>query len=321
MPFKGKLMNISETTHRIKQMALSAGFHKVGVAPVQRPAHSDYLREWLMQGRHGEMHWMERYLEKRLDVQKLFPEGRSVIVVAHNYFTNHRHVQQAACGKISRYAWGRDYHKIIKKKLKHLLNEIRTKVDPAIEGRLFVDSAPVQEKLLARSAGIGWQGKNTNIISRDMGSWFFLGELIVNRELRYDEPHLDYCGSCTACIEACPTQALEPYRIDARKCISYLTIELWNKPIPQELAGRLDNWIFGCDVCQDVCPWNRFAKESDEAAYQPGEGNVTAELSTLLHLSAEAFKQRFKKSPVYRAKYENFMRNVRTVAEHATTEK
>ncbi len=314
------MMNKKEITKRIKQLARDTGFHKVGIAPAQRPPHSDFLREWLMQGRHGEMHWMERYLEKRLNVQTLYPQARSVIVVAHNYFTDHSHAQNVAYGKISRYAWGNDYHKIIKKKLKHFLNDIRKKVDPSIEGRLFVDSAPVQEKLFAQAAGIGWQGKNTNIISREMGSWFFLGELIINRELVYDEAAPDYCGSCTACIEACPTQALQPYHIDARKCISYLTIELWDKPIPDELAGRLNNWIFGCDICQDVCPWNRFAKESDEAGYQPAEGNVKPLLEELLHLTPEDFKQRFKKSPVYRAKYENFMRNVRAVAENSGKE-
>lgn len=298
--------------HFIKQKAIELGFEKVGIAPAQKLKHSPYLEQWLKTGYHGSMHWMENYLEKRQDVTKLFPAAQSVIAVALNYYTDHRHSENKKHGKISRYAWGKDYHTIIKKKLKKLLSEIQ-KVDSSIEGQLCVDTAPMQDKLWAAEAGIGWQAKNTNIINREYGSWIFLAELILNKELVYDKPVEDYCGSCTACIDTCPTEALTPYKIDATKCISYLTIEMWDKPIPQEFHGKMENWIFGCDICQDVCPWNRFQKETDHADFQPGQGNVKPALQDLQSLSEDEFKKRFKKSPVYRAKWKNFIRNVKAV--------
>lgn len=307
-------MTIIEKTKQIKQYALEAGFDKVGVAASGKLDKSDFLESWLAKGMHGQMSWMENYLEKRQDVQQLYPEARSVIVVAHNYYTPAKHSEDKNTAKISRYAWGKDYHKIIKKKLKQILGQMR-ELDPQIQGRVFCDTAPIQEKLWAVQAGLGWQGKHTNLITRDLGSWVFLGEIIVNKKLDYDTPVQDYCGSCTACIEACPTQALEPYVLNASRCLSYLTIEYWDKPIPQEFASKMNNWVFGCDICQEVCPWNRMAKETSESQYLPAPENLAPPLTEFLELDEAGFKKRFKKSPVSRAGYKNFMRNVRTIAD------
>jgi len=305
-------MNKSELTEFIKQQALTIGFTKAGVAPAKKLEHSDYLAQWLKAGYHGAMHWMENYTDKRRDVTKLFPGAKSVVAVALNYYTDHKHAADKSYGKISRYAWGKDYHTILKKKLKQLLLAIK-KIDPAIEGRLCVDTAPMQDKLWAAESGIGWQAKNTNIINREFGSWIFLGELILNVELEYDTSIEDYCGNCTACIDACPTDALVPYKLDATKCISYLTIEMWDKPIPDEYHDKMDNWIFGCDICQDVCPWNRFQKATNDPDFHPAEGNVNPVLIDLQNMTEDQFKKRFKKSPVFRAKWKNFIRNVKTV--------
>jgi epoxyqueuosine reductase len=302
----------SQISLRIKELALEAGFHKVGIAAARPLEHADFLEEWLDSGKHGAMVWMESYLYKRMDVGELYPDAKSVISVAHNYYTAHKHSEDTQTGKISRYAWGKDYHKIIKKKLKKLLNKI-CKLDDDLEGRIYVDTAPIQDKLWARQAGIGWQGKNTNILNREMGSWFFLGEIVLNRELAYDRPVVDRCGSCTACIDACPTKALVPYKIDATRCLSYLTIEYWDRPIPEKYASKMNNWIFGCDICQDVCPWNKFARETDEPGYQPEDDNLDPALTLLSNMSVDEFKKRFKKSPVYRSRYKNFIRNVKTV--------
>ncbi len=309
-------MDKHQLSRFIKDKSLEIGFHKTGIARAEKLPGSDYLKEWLAKGKHGTMHWMENYLEKRLDVTKLFPGAKSVVAVALNYYSPQKHSTQKEHGKISRYAWGeKDYHKILKKKLKQLLREIKA-VDETIEGRLFVDTAPIQDKLWAQQAGIGWQGKHTNIISRDFGSWLFLGELVLDTELEYDDPLQDFCGSCTACIDACPTQAIEPYKVDGSKCISYLTIEMWDEPIPEEQASKLNNWIFGCDICQDVCPWNRFEQETDHADFKPVLENIRPGLEELSKLTEEGFKKRFKKSPVYRAKHKNFIRNVKTAMEN-----
>ena len=302
----------SQLTQEIKKRVLDFGFQKVGIAAARPLDKSGFLKQWIDSGKHGAMHWMETNLEKRLDVIKLYPEAKSVISVAHNYYTEHRHSVDISKAGISRYAWGKDYHKIIKKKLKILLNDLK-KIDPSINGRIYVDTAPIQDKLWAEQAGIGWQGKNTNILNKQMGSWFFLGEIVIDKELDYDQQAVNYCGSCQACIEACPTNALEPYKIDATKCISYLTIEYRDQQIPPDLAVNMNNWVFGCDICQEVCPWNRFAAETKESGYYPDPGNISPDLEELSRLSEEQFKKRFSKSPVYRAKYKNFMRNVNTV--------
>ncbi len=305
-------MNKSQLSSKIKQLAFEQGFHLAGISPAVKLPRSEYLKEWLAQGMHGRMSWMENYLKKRLDIKKLFPSAVSVISVGHNYYAEQEHPESKDAGKISRYAWGRDYHKIIKKKLKLLLQEI-IKIESSADGRIFVDTAPVQDKLWAQNAGIGWQGKNANIISRDLGSWLFLGELALNIDLDCDQPAKNYCGNCSACIDACPTQALSEYKLDSRRCISYLTIEHRDSQIPAELSKKMQNWIFGCDICQQVCPWNKFAKETDENAYFPASGNTAPKLLELSRMSEQEFKKCFKESPVYRSRFQNFMRNVNTV--------
>jgi epoxyqueuosine reductase len=313
-------MNASELSIYIKNKAHEAGFHKVGIAQANKLPRSEFLKEWLSSNKHGTMQWMENNLEKRLDVCKLYPGAKSVVALGLNYYTPHKHSKNVNHGKISRYAWGKDYHKIIKKKLKFLLNEIK-KINPSVDGRLFVDTAPIQDKLWAVEAGLGWQGKHTNIISRNYGSWLFLAELVLNVELQYDQPVEDFCGTCVACIDACPTQALTSYQIDARKCISYMTIELWDKPIPDEFSTKLNNWIFGCDICQEVCPWNRFVQQTDHDEFQPDNGNVNPDLDKLVVMQEDEFKNRFKKTPVSRAKYKNFIRNVHTVIKNRKSQK
>ena len=306
-------MNKTELTKSIKQIVLNTGFHKVGMSAAVSPPKSSLLKEWLSKNFHGEMKWMENFKDKRMDVQKLFAGARSVVSVAHNYYSPEKHSSSLQHGKISRYAWGEDYHTIMKKKLKQILKEVK-KIDKNIEGQICVDTAPAMDKLWAQNCGIGWQGKHTNIISKDYGSWIFLGEIILNVELEYDKPIEDFCGSCTACIDACPTDAIvEPYVLDARNCISYLTIEYWDKPIPAEFQNEMDNWIFGCDICQDVCPWNKFQHPTDEKRYFPKEGNANPELLEMENLPEHGYKRKFKKSPVMRTGWKNFIRNVKTV--------
>ena len=304
-------MDSTHLSNLIKVQAKKLGFDKTGIASAYtHQEYRNYFQTWLNKGYHGEMTWMENYIDKRVDVKKLFPEAESVIMVALNYYTPPKHSFKKNIAKISRYAWGNDYHKIIKKKLKKLLINIQ-EYDNTIEGRIFCDTAPVLEKLWAVEAGFGWQGKNSNVISKDMGSWFFLGGMVINKKLLYDQPLTDYCGNCTACIDACPTGALEAYRLDASRCISYITIEYRDKPIPESISNRMDGWVFGCDICQDVCPWNRFAKETDETKFFPNHANVEPEFEGLLSLDETEFKKRFKKTPVFRAKYENFKRNLK----------
>ncbi len=256
---------------------------------------------------------MQRHAEKRTDLQRFYPGAQSVICVAHNYYTPHRHSAEKDTGRISRYAWGKDYHRVMKKKLKGLVSAIK-KIEPLFDGRICVDTAPIMEKLWAEQAGLGWQGKHTNLISREIGSWFFLGGIVTTYKLKPDPPAEDFCGSCTACIDACPTQAIiAPYVLDSRKCISYLTIEMWNEPIEPQLAAKMDNWVFGCDICQDVCPWNRFETETTEEAYRPDPRNIAPKLSDLAKLGESEYKRRFKHSPVSRPGWRNFLRNVTAV--------
>jgi len=306
-------MNKPKLTESIKNIILNEGFHKVGMSSAVSPKKSDLFKEWLNKNFHGEMKWMENYKDKRTDIQKLFPRAKSVISVAQNYYSPEKHSSSLQHGKISRYAWGEDYHTIIKKKLKNVLAEIK-KINKNIEGQICVDSAPAMDKLWAEKSGIGWQGKHTNIISKEFGSWIFLGELILNVELDYDKPIEDFCGTCTACIDACPTNAItKPYILDASKCISYLTIECWDKPITAEFKDKMENWIFGCDICQDVCPWNRFQQSTDEKRYSPKEGNTNPKLDKMATLTEDEFKRQYKKSPVKRTGWKNFIRNVKTV--------
>lgn len=296
---------------KIRSILHETGFHLVGFSPATQPPKSYHLRKWLSDNFHGTMHWMENHFKKRTDIQQFFPGARSVISVGHNYYSSHPVINDPETAKISRYARGKDYHKVIKKKLKSALRQIKL-LDANIQGRICVDTAPFMDKLWAEQAGIGWQGKHTNIISREYGSWIFLGAIVVNTELEYDAPAQDFCGSCTACIDACPTNAIpQPYLLDASRCISYLTIEHRDAPLPAELESQLHNWIFGCDICQDVCPWNRFQQETDEPAYQPLPGTVNPDLNDLVQLSAAEFSTRFNKTPMNRAGHNNLIRNVK----------
>ncbi|MBN2425118.1 MAG: tRNA epoxyqueuosine(34) reductase QueG [Calditrichaceae bacterium] len=306
------LVNKSELTKIIRGKILAGGFHQVGIAAAEKLDKSELLVNWLKAGKHGSMSWMKNHVEARLDIKRFLPEARSVVMAAQNYYTDHTQSEDPSKGKISRYAWGRDYHKIIRKKLKIILLEMK-QLYPGIEGKVFVDTAPVQEKLWAAQAGIGWLGKNTNIISRAYGSWIFLGGLALTIELEYDQPATDFCGKCHACIDACPTGALRPYSIDASRCISYLTIENKDDEIPVEFQDKLQNWIFGCDICQEVCPWNRKAVPTDEIRYHPDPAHIAPDLEEMTRLSEEDFKKQFAGSPVLRAKHKYFIRNVKTV--------
>jgi epoxyqueuosine reductase len=303
-------------TARIRERALELGFHKVGVVPAAPlGAERARLEEWLRRGYHAEMNWMAREPERRADPRLVMPDARSVVVVALNYFTPHEHAPEVhAAGKISRYAWGDDYHDVVGGKLKELLAWIKAEC-PAAEGKACVDIQPLMDKAWAVRAGLGWIGKHTNLITREYGSWVFLGELLVNLELDYDTvASEDHCGTCTLCIEACPTAAItEPYVVDSNRCISYATIELRAPELPAEVAGNLDGWLYGCDICQDVCPWNRFEQPTTETRFEPREGQVSTPLSDLLELTPDAYAARFRRSPIKRAKLHGLQRNARAL--------
>jgi epoxyqueuosine reductase len=305
-------------SRRIKERALSEGFHKVGIVHAEALTGArERLAEWLSRGFQGEMRWMERDPDKRTDPRLSFPQARSIVVVALNYYTPHEHSQAPATGKISRYAWGDDYHDAVGSRLKSLLAWIKEQW-PQAEGKACVDIQPMMDKAWAARAGLGWIGKHTNLITRDYGSWVFLGELLLNLDLEEDaEPSEDHCGTCTLCIEACPTGAItEPYVVDSNKCISYATIELRAPEIPQAVAANLDGWLYGCDVCQDVCPWNRFEQETDEPRFQPRQDNVAPVLSEILELTPDAYAERFRRSAIKRAKLTGLQRNARALLQN-----
>ena len=304
-------------TSKIKARALAAGFHKVGVVrAVPLLEERARLEEWLARELHGEMAWMARDAERRTDPRELLHGARSVVVVALNYYTPHRHEEDAASGKISRYAWGDDYHDVLGEKLRALLGWIKEEV-PEAAGRVCVDAQPAMDKAWAARAGLGWIGKHTNLITRDYGSWVFLGELVLDLELAYDERREeDHCGTCTLCLEACPTGAItEPYVVDSNKCLSYATIELRAPVLPADIAANMQGWLYGCDICQDVCPWNRFEQPTAETRFEPRPGNVSADLSEILNLTPETYAARFRRSAIKRAKLSGLQRNARALLE------
>jgi len=304
-------------TQQIKELTARSGFELVGIAPARQPEKSEFLDEWLARQYHGTMTWMQARQAMRKNIKLLFPQVKSVICVGHNYYSSACRNSNKNPAGISCYARGKDYHMVIKKKLKILFKEIK-KLYPAINGRICVDSAPLMEKIWAESAGLGWQGKHTNLISRDLGSWFFLAEIIVDIELVSDSPVRDHCGNCNACLKACPTGALvQPYLLDASRCISYLTIESRVDRFPESLAKKINTWIFGCDICQQVCPWNKFSKPGGETDYQPASHPKYSNLVDLLNLKEAEFTQIFRNSPLKRTGYKNFMRNVRNAAENS----
>jgi epoxyqueuosine reductase len=297
----------------IKDRALFEGFNKVGIVGASSlEDEGRRLKEWLARGYHGDMQWMARDVEKRINPSEIFPQARSVVVVALNYFTPHQHQQTSTTGKVSRYAWGDDYHDVVKTRLSSLLAWIREQ-EPAAEGKICVDIQPAMDKAWAVRAGLGWLGKHSNVITQEYGSWVFIGELILNIELEHDDtPVEDHCGTCTLCIDACPTAAItEPYVVDSNKCISYATIELRAPELPEEMD--LAGWLYGCDVCQDVCPWNRFEEQTTEMRFAPRPGNVNAELSEILELTPETYAARFRGSAMKRAKLAGLQRNARAL--------
>lgn len=266
------------------------------------------LENWLKAGSHGKMTYMENHFDKRLDPRLLVDNAKSVISLLFNYYTPEEQGDSLA-PKISKYAYGEDYHFIIKDKLKSFMNEIYQEIGE-VSGRVFVDSAPVLDKAWAKKSGLGWMGKNANIIHPKEGSFFFIAELILDLDLEYDGPIKDYCGTCTKCIEVCPTGAIQPYKVDGSKCISYLTIELKDEIIPKEFSGKMENWMFGCDICQDVCPWNRFAKKHSEPRLDPHENLLKMSKADWEDLTEEVFNEIFRKSAVKRTKLSGLRRNI-----------
>jgi epoxyqueuosine reductase len=303
-------MNAAEKSQFIKSLATRAGFDFCGIAAA-RPLDDDArkLENWLQQGKHGHMHYMEKYFDLRVNPYKLLPGAKSVVSFLMNYFPVAD--QEKNVPKISKYAYGKDYHEVIRPKLVSILAQMKEKLGD-FHGRGFVDSAPVLERSWAVLSGLGWIGKNGNLIQKKSGSFFFIATLIVDLELNYDTPvSADYCGTCTRCIDACPTQAIEADKVvDGSKCISYFTIELKDLLIPEPMKDKFDDWIFGCDTCQDVCPWNRFSKPTQEPAFTP--------ITEILHyhekdwedLSEEGFKKIFAGSSIKRAKYQGIKRNL-----------
>jgi len=303
------LNNPSKYTQLIKTEArrlgfMSCGISKAGFLEKEAPR----LENWLNENMHGEMRYMENNFDKRLDPTKLVEGSKSVISLLLNYFPHE--TQGGDSYKISKYAYGTDYHFVIKDKLKQLLQFMQDEIGE-IDGRAFVDSAPVLDKAWAAKSGLGWIGKNSNLLTKQVGSFYFIAELIVDLELEYDAAVTDHCGSCTACIDACPTRAIvEPYKVDGSKCISYFTIEL-KEALPTSVKGQFEDWMFGCDICQDVCPWNKFSKPHNEPLFNPHPGLLEMNKKEWEELTKETFGEIFKISAVKRTKFEGLKRNIR----------
>jgi len=299
----------SKHTQLIKTEAKRLGFLSCGISKAQfLEEEAPRLEKWLNNNMNGQMQYMENYFDKRLDPTKLVEGSKSVISLLLNYYPSEIQKDKTA-PKISKYAYGTDYHFVIKDKLNQLLEFIQEEIGE-VYGRAFVDSAPVLDKAWAAKSGLGWMGKHTNLLTQQVGSFYFIAELIVDLELDYDLPTTDHCGSCTACIDACPTQAIvEPYVVDGSKCISYFTIEL-KENIPTEFKGQFDNWMFGCDVCQDVCPWNRFSKSHREPLFNPHPDLLAMSKKDWEEITEETFKKVFKDSAVKRTKFSGLKRNI-----------
>lgn len=301
---------------QIQEWSEALGFQDVRFAHSQKmEQEAAHLKKWLSEGRHGEMSYLENYFEKRTDPSKLVPGCKTVLVFAHNYYPPEEKLSKNGL-KIARYAYGRDYHKVIKKKLKTIYQKIQA-VEPETQGRFFVDSAPVLERDWARRSGLGWTGKNTLTIHPKKGSYFFLAVMLLNIDFQADDPIRDHCGTCRKCIDACPTDAIdiEGYRLDASKCISYLTIELKKEQLPQEFRDEMEKWIFGCDICQEVCPWNKFSTPHSEADFLPSEELQQMEPEDWKALTVDKFNSLFQGSAVKRTKYSGLKRNIEFVSE------
>ena len=298
----------TNNTHFIKSEAkrlgfMSCGISKAGFLEQEAPR----LENWLNNNLQGQMSYMENHFDKRLNPTLLVDDAKSVISLLLNYFPDQSQISDTY--KISKYAYGQDYHFVIKEKLKELLASIQQNIG-AVSGRAFVDSAPILDKAWAAKSGLGWIGKNSNLLTKQVGSFYFIAELIVDLDLDYDNPTTDHCGSCTACLDACPTQAIvAPYVVDGSKCISYFTIELKDN-LPSEMKGKFDDWAFGCDVCQDVCPWNKFSKPHNEVLFNPNPQTLSLSKKDWEEITEEVFKQVFKNSPIKRTKFEGIKRNI-----------
>jgi epoxyqueuosine reductase len=301
---------IQKWSRAFREKALALGFEAVGFARAEKMDPESYrLEQWLQKGFHGEMKWMENHFELRTDPTKLVPGAKTVIVLAYNYY-NEATASDPDAPKIARYAYGADYHKVLRKKLKQLLQWLRAQAGE-VQGRCFVDSGPVLERDWAARSGIAWSGKNTLSIHPKRGSWFFLSEIVIDLPMEYDAPMKDYCGTCTRCIDACPTDAISPrgYLLDASRCISYLTIELRNE-IPEEFKGKMANYAFGCDICQEVCPWNRFAKKHTEPAFEPDPTMLSMPQKDWEEITEEVFEKLLGHTPVKRTKLQGLRRNI-----------
>jgi epoxyqueuosine reductase len=298
----------SQNSSIIKQEAKRLGFDFCGISKAEfLEEEAPRLESWLNSSKHGKMEYMENHFDKRLNPTLLVDGAKSVVSLLYNYYPTQIQITDAP--KISKYAFGKDYHEVIKEKLKDFLNTIKEKIGD-VNGRAFVDSAPVLDKAWAKKSGLGWIGKNANLINKQQGSFFFIAELIIDIDLEYDGPIKDYCGTCTKCIDACPTGAIvEPFIVDGSKCISYLTIEL-KDAIPTEFKNKMDNWAFGCDVCQDVCPWNRFSMPHNETEFNNQTGLLNLTNDEWYELTEETFNSVFKQSAVKRTKYKGLKRNL-----------
>lgn len=306
---------IQSNTQLIKKKAHELGFFYCGISEATFLSdEAPKLEDWLKKRFNGKMHYMENHFDKRLDPRLLVDDARSVVSLLLNYYPNETQTDESA-PKISKYAYGEDYHFVIKDKLKELLFYIQDEIGD-VNGRAFVDSAPVMDKVWAKRSGLGWVGKNTNLINPKAGSFFFIAELIVDLPLEADGPIKDYCGTCTRCIDECPTDAIvEPYLVDGSKCISYLTIELKDELLPSEFKGKMDNWMFGCDVCQDVCPWNRFSTPHNENRFNPHDDLLDLSRSDWQELTQEVFSEIFKRSAVKRTKFKGLKRNIQFLSD------
>lgn len=303
-------MNLkTKYTEQIKTEAKRLGFLSCGISKAEfLEQEAPRLEKWLKNNAHGQMHYMENHFDKRLDPTKLVEGSKSVVSLLLNYYPSE--IQNTESYKLSKYAYSTDYHFVIKDKLKQLLHSIQDEIGE-IHGRAFVDSAPVLDKAWAAKSGLGWIGKHSNLLTQQVGSFYFIAELIIDLDLEYDHAVTDHCGTCTACIDACPTQAItEPYVVDGSKCISYFTIEL-KENIPTDFKGQFDDWMFGCDVCQDVCPWNRFSKPHNEPLFNPHPELLTMTKKDWEEITKDTFNQVFKKSAVKRTKFEGLQRNIR----------
>ena len=308
-------MNTDAHTHFIRREALRLGFDYCGIARAEKlEDDARRLEQWLQQGRQGSMRYMENHFDLRVDPRKLVPGARSVITLLKNYYPEEKQAGEAP--RLSKYAYGKDYHEVIRAQLRSLLQRMREEIGE-VQGRGFVDSAPVLERSWALRSGLGWVGKNGNLIHPRAGSFFFIATLITDLELEYDAPFAtDHCGTCTRCIDACPTGAILPGKVvDGRKCISYFTIELKEMMIPDTMKGKFENWFFGCDICQDVCPWNRFSRPHKEEAFIPLPGILNLSTQEWEEMTEETFSEVFRESPLRRTGFRGLQRNLRFLSD------